>query len=170
MRLLDRYMASELIWPFLVGVAAFTAILTGTNMLFQLAKLAATGVPLTIVVKLFVLSLPAFVVLTFPMAMLFSSLMAFGRLSGESEMIAMFAAGINLYRLLLPVLVISLAVAVLTWEFNEAVVPWSSRSAAALQKQYGGAAAQKNILLPVRKAGKLALLVTADGFDPARKS
>lgn len=168
MRLLDRYLSRELILPFLVGIAAFTAILMGTNMLFQLARMAATGVPIMTVLKLFFLGLPAIVVLTFPMAMLFSSLMAFGRLSGESEMVAMFASGINLYRMMVPVFVLSLGVAALTWEFNENIVPWSSRSALQLRTRINQLPTQSRIIQPQFEDGQLVRLVVASEFDPRR--
>jgi lipopolysaccharide export system permease protein len=164
-------MARELIWPFLVGVAAFTAILMGTNMLFQLARLALTGVPFIKVARLFFLGLPAFVVLTFPMSMLFSSLMAFGRLSGESEMVAMFASGVSLYRMLAPVFLIALAVTGLTWEFNEEVVPWTSRAAVALKEEVGQIQPRNRVILPQYEGNtdNLLRLVTASGFDPKTK-
>ncbi|MBW3621903.1 MAG: LptF/LptG family permease [Armatimonadetes bacterium] len=168
MKLLDRYISRELIWPFLVGVAAFTAILMGTNMLFQLAKMAANGVPVATVIRLFMLGLPALVVLTFPMAMLFSSLMAFARLSGESELIAMYASGINLYRIMIPIFLLSFGVAALTWGFNEEVVPWSSRSAADLKNVINQAPAQSRITLPQFVENKLVRLVVANEFDPAK--
>ncbi len=170
MRLLDKYLARETIGPFLVGVAAFSAILMGTGVLFKLAKMAANGVPLTVVGRLFLLGLPSIVVLTFPMAMLFSSLMGFSRLSGESEMVAMFSSGINLYRMVAPVFLLSLGVAALTWEFNERVVPWSSREAAQLQTQIGEAQAQQKVILPQYEGDDLIRLVIASGYNPSRQT
>jgi lipopolysaccharide export system permease protein len=168
MKLLDRYLTKELAGPFLIGVMAFTAILMGTSMLFQLAKMAAAGVPLLTVLRLFALGLPALVVLTFPMSMLFSSLMAFGRLSGESELVAMFASGVNLLRMMVPVFVLSLVVAVITWQFNEAIVPWSSRSAYELRNQVNQAPAQTKIILPQFEGGNLSRAVFANEFEPAQ--
>jgi lipopolysaccharide export system permease protein len=172
MRLLDRYMSRELVWPFLVGVAAFTAILMGTNLLFQLAKLALSGVPLAKVLRLFFLGLPAFVVLTFPMSMLFSSLMAFGRLSGESEMVAMFASGISLYRMLIPVCIIAALVCGLTWEFNELVVPWASRSAETLKEEVGQVQPRTRVILPQYEPGgdRLIRLALASGYDSKKQA
>jgi lipopolysaccharide export system permease protein len=171
MRLLDRYMARELIWPFLVGVAAFTAILMGTGMLFQLARLALGGVPFLKVSRLFFLGLPSFIVLTFPMSMLFSSLMSFGRLSGESELVALFASGVSLYRMTVPVLLIALGVTAMTWEFNEQVVPWSSRAAAAIREEVGQIQTQRSVILPQYDANKnLELLVLAGGYNAAKKT
>lgn len=162
-------MTRELLWPFLVGVAAFTAILMGTSMLFQLARMAAAGVPLLTVLKLFMLGLPALVVLTFPMSMLFSSLMAFARLSGESELVAMFASGINLFRMMVPILLLSLAVAAVTWQFNEEIVPRSSRSAVELRNEVNQVPAQTRITLPQYEDNKMVRLVLANEFDPARR-
>jgi lipopolysaccharide export system permease protein len=121
---LDRYIASQLATPFLLGVAAFSSILVSVGALFDLIrKMTAASLPLAIAVKVFVLQLPEFISLSSPMATLLSTLMVYGRLSGDSELTALSSAGISIYHLVTPTIVLSLLVSVLTFGFNEAIVP-----------------------------------------------
>ncbi|CUH94521.1 putative membrane protein [Propionispora sp. 2/2-37] len=127
MKILDKYIIKELLGPFLFGVASFSSIFIGTSTLFRIAQYVTKyGASLLSVTKLFFYSLPSIVVLTFPMSMLLASLLAFGRLSGASEVTAMRSGGISFFRLSAPVLVVALGVSLFSVAFNELVVPQST--------------------------------------------
>ena len=70
--------------------------------------------------------MPAFLELTFPMAVLLGVLMGFGRMSGDRELIAARACGMSLYRLGVPVL----GVAIVVWAISSwlafSVRPWAN--------------------------------------------
>jgi len=69
---------------------------------------------------------------TFPMSMLLASLLAMGRLSADSEITAMRAAGASLYRLTAPLLLFAFVISLATIAFNEYVVPqatWKAKEA-----------------------------------------
>lgn len=124
MRILDKYIIKELLGPFIFGICAFSSIFIGTSTLFKIAQYVTKyGTPLATVIKLFIYSLPGIVVLTFPMSMLLASLMAFGRLSGSSEITAMKSGGLSFYRLAAPVFLVAFFVSVFAVGFNEYVVP-----------------------------------------------
>lgn len=121
---LDRYIASQLASPFLFGVAAFSSILVSVGALFDLIrKMTDAGLPLLIAFKVFFFQVPEFISLSFPMATLLSTLMVYSRLSTDSELIALRSAGISIYRLIAPAIVLSLFVSALTFGFNESIVP-----------------------------------------------
>ena len=65
------------------------------------------GLPASVVGELLLLTLPNIVVLTLPMSLLFGILIAVGRLSSDSELIAMRASGISLLALYRPILLLS---------------------------------------------------------------
>ncbi|HUV04099.1 MAG TPA: LptF/LptG family permease [Armatimonadota bacterium] len=124
MRLLDRHILAELIGPFLFGVAAFTSLMFAGKELFKLTELLTEcRVPLVTAAELMALHIPSLVVVTLPMAMLLAALLAFGRLSGDSEVVALFACGVSLYRVVLPVIALSVVVTALSFVLNEIVVP-----------------------------------------------
>ena len=59
------------------------------------------------------------------MSMLLASLMAFGKLSGSSEIIAMKSGGISYYRIVAPVLIVAFIVSMFSVVWAEKVVPAS---------------------------------------------
>ena len=85
MRILDRYVITELGPPFAIGVGVFTFFLV-IDRIYQLTDLVITkSVPFALVFPLLVYMLPAFLGLTLPMALLVSVLLVCGRLAGVSQ-------------------------------------------------------------------------------------
>ena len=122
--LLDGYFLQEMVLPFLFGVVAFTSIGTAIGSLFELVRLIAEeGLPLSVALQLYFLQAPRIIVLTFPMSTLLATLLAYGRLSGDSEVTALRSCGVSTYRLVVPALILSLLITSCTFLFNEVVVP-----------------------------------------------
>jgi len=129
MKILHRYIISELIPPLLFGVFIFTFILL-MDRLFVLAELIFTkGVPLDTAMKLLSLYLPSILAVTIPMAMLLGALVAFGRLSGDNEITALRSNGISLYHFIIPVLLFSLTVSLFLVFFYDRVLPMGNFAA-----------------------------------------
>lgn len=123
-RTLDRFIMRELMGPFLFGVMAFTLIMVAGGLLFKLADLIIEqGVSLGVAGRLFIYELPSVVVLTLPMSCLLASLLGFSKMSANSEIVALKAAGISFSRIGRPVLVAALGVTILSLALNETVVP-----------------------------------------------
>lgn len=127
---LDRYIVSQTANAFVFGVLAFTVLLVAGDLLFEIANLVIErGVSLWAVSRLFIYKLPGVIVLTLPMASLLAALLTFGRLSSQSEIIAMKAAGIAFQRILRPVIAASVAVSFFAILMNESIVPLSNKAA-----------------------------------------
>lgn len=126
MKLLDRYILREMVVPFLLGLAIFTSILLIIRILKLVELVVNRGVPIGQMMLVFSYVLPAFLEVTVPMALLLAILVAFGRLSSDSEIIALRAAGVSLFRLLGPVAVLASAVALLTLWLSIAARPWGN--------------------------------------------
>ena len=127
---LDRYLIRELILPFLFGVGAFTSIGLSVGTVFELVReVAESGLSIEIAVRVFLLRMPEFIVLAFPMSTLLATLMTYSRLSSDSEIIALRSVGISVYRLVIPALIVSLFITGMTFAFNELFVPTASYEA-----------------------------------------
>jgi lipopolysaccharide export system permease protein len=133
MKLVDRYIARELIAPFFFGVGAFTSIFIASQLFFKLTAYLAKGAPLPEIAGLFLVRLAPMIVFTFPMAMLLAALLAYGRLSGESELIAMLSCGIPFLRTALPAFIGGALVSVSGLAMNEYVVPHAGRAGERLE-------------------------------------
>lgn len=108
LRIVDRYLVREFVPPFLLGLFVLTFTLL-TNLIVRLTEwFINKGVSMQDVARVLALSMPYLLVLTIPMAVLVGILMAFGRLSADSEIVAFKANGISVYRLCLPIFGVAL--------------------------------------------------------------
>ncbi|MCZ7584422.1 MAG: LPS export ABC transporter permease LptF [Deltaproteobacteria bacterium] len=127
LRILYRYVSREVAVPFLLGLFVFTFVL----LMFQILKITEMvvgyGVPLTDVAKVLAYILPPFLVFTIPMAFLLAVILAVGRLSSDSELIAIKAAGVSLARLYPPILAISLIAFGLSAFLSLHADPWGKQ-------------------------------------------
>ncbi|RPH55202.1 LPS export ABC transporter permease LptF, partial [bacterium] len=125
---LDRYILSEILGPLGLGFLVYTFILL-LRFLFQSAEMIIRrGLPLSVVGELLVLTLPNIVVLTLPMSLLFGILIAVGRLSSDSELIAMRSSGISLLTLYRPILLLSAFFTVINTLLMIYALPWGNHS------------------------------------------
>ncbi|MGH7986489.1 MAG: LPS export ABC transporter permease LptF [Candidatus Binataceae bacterium] len=125
---LDRYIEREVVAPFALGVILLTFALVSGRLLKLTEMVVNHGVTLGDVGALIAYIMPAFLELTFPMAVLLGVLMGFGRLSGDRELIAARACGISLYRLAVPVLGFALVIYALSSWLAFSVRPWANSS------------------------------------------
>jgi len=125
-KILDRYIAREVMAPFVVAIVGFVLIML-IDLIFTFTDLIINkGVPASAVLKLLVFKLPAILVLTFPVSTLFGTMMALGRLSGDNEIVALRTSGVSLLRVALPLLVLSLTISFCSYLTNEFLVPASN--------------------------------------------
>lgn len=113
-KILSRYLVSEILPPFLFGLAAFTFVLLIARLLKLIELVISRGVPFLQIGKLFSLILPTFLEMTFPMAFLLAILLGLGRLSNDQELLAMKAAGVGPQQILWPIGVVAAIVAAIT--------------------------------------------------------
>ena len=84
-------------------VRTFTFVLLIARLLRLIELVVNRGVPATNILRIFAYIVPAFLEVTVPMAMLLAIIVAFGRLSADSEMVAFRSSGLSLYQLITPV-------------------------------------------------------------------
>lgn len=117
-RILARYLVSEILPPFFVGLLAFTFILLIGRMIKLIELVVTRGIPLLQIAKLFSLILPTFLEMTVPMAFLLAILLGLGRMSNDQELLAMKASGVSPTQILWPTMMIALVIALATFAFT----------------------------------------------------
>ena len=122
-RTLTRYLLSEILPPFLLGLLTFTFILLIARILKLVELIVTRGIPLTQVGRLLVLILPTFLELTLPMAFLLAILLGLGRLSGDQELLALKSSGVSPVQILLPLIFMAASVAIITFLLTTWVRP-----------------------------------------------
>jgi len=125
---LHKYIFNE-IWPtFLVSLFVAIFIILATRMLSVTELVVNRGARTGQMVRMILYLVPDIVVFALPAATLMAVLVAFLRLSADSEIIAMKASGISLYQMLPPVVMLSLAGFVIALLMSVFAVPWGNRS------------------------------------------
>jgi lipopolysaccharide export system permease protein len=128
--LIDRWLLGQIIPPMVFAISAFTVISLSVGVMFDLIrKIVEYGLPLFLALKVLFFSLPSFLVLSFPMAVLLSTLLAYGKLSNNSELLALKSLGIKTSRIISPAIAISIFMTGLTFYFNDNLVPASNKLA-----------------------------------------
>jgi len=123
MKILNRYILKEHIPPFIFSVFIITFILVLEFIPKIVDLVIDKDVPFLIVLELIFLNLAWMIALSVPMAVLVATLIAFGRLTSDAEIVAIKASGVNLIRVLIPLLI---AAALLTFsmiQFNDKILP-----------------------------------------------
>jgi len=169
-KILDRYMVHALGGPFLFGLAAFTLLFVAGQLLNIARLVSEQHASLFAAGKYFLYSLPSTLVLTFPMSMLLAVLLAMSRLSYDSEITAMRAGGVSIYRIGAPLMAVGLAASLVGLLFQELVVPTASAKANEILRreiQAGGSDLLSNQLVRNVLPNGDVQLTMAQGFDPA---
>ncbi len=123
MKILTRYLMRAHLGPFLFAFFALTGVILINTLARRLADLAGKGLPPRVIGEFFVLALPATVALTFPMAVLVAVLFTFSSLTAENEITALKASGVDLRRMLAPLLVAAGIITGGMIVFNDRVLP-----------------------------------------------
>ena len=128
--LIDRWLLGQIIPPMLFAISAFTVISLSVGVMFDLIrKIVEYGLPLLKALQALIYSLPSFLVLSFPMAVLLSTLLSYGKLSANSELLALRSLGISTSRIIAPAIAVSIFMTGLTFYFNDNLVPTSNKLA-----------------------------------------
>lgn len=168
MRRVDRLILGEMLGPWLFGVAIFTVLIMAGTYLFKITDYIVKGISMATIAELTVLLLPGIMAKTFPMAVLLATLLSFGRLSSDSEVVALRAAGTSLVRVMAPVAAFGFGVSLLAFLFNETLVPGAALRATTLQNEIAAkisGSAMRPTSYFVYDRGSLVASVVARDFD-----
>ncbi len=128
MTIITRYLLKELLVPFTLSVAVLGFLLVTQQALRLVDLLVNRGVELSVLVRIFATLLPAFFVITLPVAALMATIGAFNRLSADREILALRAAGSPTSRLLRPAAVFAACLCFTAYALSLFGEPWSGQS------------------------------------------
>ncbi|MBI4545320.1 MAG: LptF/LptG family permease [Gemmatimonadetes bacterium] len=123
MRILTHYVLRAHVGPFLFALTVLTGMMLVHTVARRFEELAGRGLAASVIAEVFGLSIPHIIALTLPMAVLVAVLYTFSQLSADNEVTALKASGVNLARLLVPLLLAAALLASgMVW-FNDRVLP-----------------------------------------------
>tara|TARA_S200000501_G_scaffold151374_2_gene142701 strand:+ start:890 stop:1984 length:1095 start_codon:yes stop_codon:yes gene_type:complete len=102
---LDRYLINQF-WVILgIAIMGFLSIFLVVDLIENLDRFMDNKVPTEIVLKYYVYTIPYFISIGLPMAVLISTVFSLGSMVKRNEWTAMKASGISLYRIAIPLVV-----------------------------------------------------------------
>jgi LPS export ABC transporter permease LptG len=126
-RILDRYVLREFINVFVLVLSGFVLLMLVFTFFELVGDILRNHIPLTTVGAYLVNLTPSMIYSIAPLAVLIAVLVTFGVLNRNSEIVAMKATGISLYRLVIPVVSISAILALSLFLFDEFYLPQANR-------------------------------------------
>ncbi len=134
MKRLHWYIIKSFIGPFFVTLVISLFVLLMQFLWVYLDELVGKGLDFSIILEFIVYTMAMLMTNALPLAMLLASIMTFGDLGENNELLAMKAAGISLYRIMKPLLVLSLFISIGSFYFYNQVIPVSYKKLIALMQ------------------------------------
>jgi lipopolysaccharide export system permease protein len=129
MMILDRYIAREFLKLFIFLALCFVGLYLIIDFFEKIKMFLSNSATPSQMVSFFLFNIPMIVSLTLPAAVLISALVTFGNLSRHSEIVAMKANGISLYRTSLPLIILAGVICVIAFLFSEFITPLANQKA-----------------------------------------
>ena len=126
MKILERYILKENFKPFITSLMVVTLVMVLDRLLDLLKVIIEKHLDFFTVIQIFGLSLPFMLALTIPMAVLLATIMSFGRLSTDNELLAFKSCGINIFSLMKPTVIAALLLSIFMLYFNDRILPDSN--------------------------------------------
>ena len=126
MNKITKYIIAETIGPFLAGILFFTFVFV-IQLLPELIRLIMNnGAPLWMSLETFVYMLPFNIGITIPMSILMASIIGYGRLSSDNEIIVMRALGFPHMRIYMPIIILGVITFIFSLFFNNIIMSESN--------------------------------------------
>lgn len=136
MKILDRYLIKQYLLTIVFGLLAFTLIFVVIDMMENLDDFIDQNVPTEIILNYYLVFSPEIIKLISPVAVLFAALFTAGKAANLSEITAMKASGVSLFRFMLPFLITTLLISAASIYFAGYVVPHANTVKVNLERKY----------------------------------
>lgn len=128
MKLIDRYLFRQLLGPMLLATIAFSTVMLLGQSLQALDLIVNQGQSAAVFLKITLLNLPSLVSMILPITLFVASLVALNRLQTEQELVVCFAGGMSRWRVISPVLRLSVMAAIVSLVINLWIQPLCARA------------------------------------------
>ncbi|WP_413290878.1 LPS export ABC transporter permease LptF [Bdellovibrio sp. HCB337] len=157
-----QYIFFEMLPSFILGLIVFVSII----LMFQVLRLTefalVHGVDMKTIAQIIGYICISLLPALFPMSLLFAVILTYGRLSSDSEMVAMKASGLHMGMILTPAVVLSLLVGVLSAQTSFEIAPWGNRQFEVLFTKLGNTKAAATVKEGTFSEGFFDLVVYAN--------
>lgn len=141
MNIVDRYILKQFINTAVFALIAFVIVFVVVDLMENLDDFLDRNASIDIIALYYFYYIPEIIKLMIPVAMLLSALFTTGRLSTFNELTALKSSGLSLYRFMVPLIVLSILITIVSVYFNGWIVPYANKKKLDMGRFYF----QKNI-------------------------
>ncbi len=123
MKRLHRFILKSFFGPFMMTFIICVFVLLMQFLWKYIDDLVGKGLEWTVVLELLVYASMALVPMAFPLAMLLASIMTFGNLGENYELVAMKASGVSLFKIMRPLLYFAIFLTFFAFYFSNNILP-----------------------------------------------
>ena len=146
MRLIDRYICRQIFSHALLGLGIFTFVFFVPQLVRLMDLIVRHPASWSTIGVLFLCTLPGILTFTLPIAILVGVLIALGRMSADSELIALSALGMGRRRLLVPVGILAIGATLITFVMTLWLGPLSIRTFRLIEDQLRAGQASSQVV------------------------
>ena len=128
MNLIDRYLFRQLLGPTVLATLSLSGVALLSQSLQALDLIVNQGQSAAVFVKVTLLGLPSLISLVLPISIFVASLVALNRLQTEQELVVCFAGGMSRWRVISPVIRLSVFAAIVSLVINLWIQPYCARA------------------------------------------
>jgi LPS export ABC transporter permease LptG/LPS export ABC transporter permease LptF len=137
-RILDEYILREFTGMFALVLAGFVLLMIVFTFFDLVGDILRNHIALSVVGAYLLNLTPSMLYNIAPLAVLIAALVTFGVMNRNSEIVAIKATGISLYRLIIPIVTMAGVLAVVLFLFDQYYLPQANRKQEALRNQIKG--------------------------------
>ncbi|MDR3626659.1 MAG: LptF/LptG family permease [Ignavibacteriaceae bacterium] len=136
MKIIDKYLIKQFLQTVVFGIISFTMIFVVINMVENIGNFLDQSVPFPIILHYYLVFSPEIIKLMTPVAVLFAALFTVGKAANLSELTAIKAGGVSLYRFMVPFLITAFAISLFSIYFSGYVVPMANETKEKIEVKY----------------------------------
>lgn len=136
MKIIDKYLTKQFLETILFGLFAFTIIFIVIDAMENLDDFIDQNVPSYIILHYYLVFSPEIIRLMTPVAVLFAAMFTAGKAANLSELTAIKASGVSLFRFMLPFLITTILISAFSIYFSGYVVPMANKTKLNIEQQY----------------------------------
>lgn len=136
MKLIDKYLIRQFLQTLFFGLIGFTIIFIVIDAMENLDDFIDQNVPAIKILYYYLVFSPEIIRLMTPVSVLFAALFTAGKAANLSELTAIKACGVSLFRFMLPFLITTLLISVFSIYFSGFVVPQANKNKLAIEQEY----------------------------------
>ena len=124
--ILSRYVSKEFLVNFLVAFIFFFLIFFVNSILLLVQRILLKNIDIMTMLQMVLLSMPQFLIYTFPFATLTGASMVLGDLGSNNELLALKSSGIAQINVFKPIIIWSLIFSLITFLVSDYLLPWTN--------------------------------------------